>query len=103
MIHNTQSAKISQNQDGRNIYAIMKIMCLHGYHHNGFVATHALRHMIYSLCVIYVHHVPKCMSCDKCFAVITGRAYCYIYMIYKTNQVQMEVLVATDKKCRNEK
>ena len=33
----------------------MKTMCLPGYHHNGFVATHALGHMMYSL--------PKCKLC----------------------------------------
>ena len=45
MIHDKQSAQISEKQDDRNIYAIMKTMCSHGYHHNGFVATHALGHM----------------------------------------------------------
>ena len=30
------------------IYAIMKAMCPPGYHNNGFVATHALGHMMYS-------------------------------------------------------
>ena len=29
------------------IYEIMKTMCPPGYHHNGFIATHALGHMIY--------------------------------------------------------
>ena len=48
MIHDTQSAQISQKQDERNIYVIMKTMCPPGYHHNGFVATHALGHMMYS-------------------------------------------------------
>ena len=47
MIHDTQSAQISQKQDERNIYVIMKTMCPSGYHHNGFVATHALGHMMY--------------------------------------------------------
>ena len=47
MIHDTQSAQISHKQDERNIYVIMKIMCPPGYHHNGFVATHALGHMMY--------------------------------------------------------
>ena len=50
----------------------MKTMCPPGYHHNGFVATHA-------------HHVPKCMSCHKAIVVITGRAHCfhdYIYIYY---------------------
>ena len=44
----TQSAQISQKQDGRNIYVIMKTMCPPGYHHNSFAATHALGHMMYS-------------------------------------------------------
>ena len=30
------------------IFIIMKIMCPPGYHHNGFMATHALGHMMYS-------------------------------------------------------
>ena len=47
MIHDTQSAQILQKQDERNIYIIMKTMCPPGYHHNGFVATHALGHMMY--------------------------------------------------------
>ena len=47
-MHNTQSAQISQKQDGHNIYVIMKTMCPPGYHHNGFMATHALGHMMYS-------------------------------------------------------
>ena len=38
MIHDTQSAQISQKQYERNIYVIMKTMCPPGYHHNGFVA-----------------------------------------------------------------
>ena len=47
MIHDTQSAQISQKQDSRNTYAIVKTICPPSYHHNGFVATHALGHMIY--------------------------------------------------------
>ena len=47
VIHNTHSAQISQKQDERNLYAIMKTMCPSGCHHNGFVATHALGHMMY--------------------------------------------------------
>ena len=44
MIHDTQSAQILQKQDGHNTYAIMKTMCPPSFHHNGFVATHALGH-----------------------------------------------------------
>ena len=33
-------------QDEYNMYEIMKTMCPPGYHHNGFVTTHALGHMM---------------------------------------------------------
>ena len=39
------------------IYAIMKTVCPPGYHHNGFVATHALKHMMYGLMHIYIHNL----------------------------------------------
>ena len=42
VMHDTQSAQISQKQDERNICVIMKTMCPPVYHHNGFVATHSL-------------------------------------------------------------
>ena len=42
----------------------MKTMCPPGYHHNGFVTTHALGHM-YG------------MSCEQAIIVITGRAHCF--------------------------
>ena len=51
MIHDTQSAQISQKQDERNIYVIMKTMCPPGYHRNDFLATHALGHMMYGTIV----------------------------------------------------
>ena len=47
MIHETQNAQISHKQDRRNIYAIMKTMCLPSYHHSGFVKIHALGHKMY--------------------------------------------------------
>ena len=65
----------------------MKTMCPPGYHHNGFVATHALGHMMYGyhvyiMCTSTVHHVPKCMSCHKAIVVITGRTHCFHDNIY---------------------
>ena len=41
MIHDRQSAQISQKQDMRYIYVIMKTICPPGYHHNDFMATWA--------------------------------------------------------------
>ena len=32
----------------------MKTMCPPGYHHNGFVGTHALGHMMYIYIYIYI-------------------------------------------------
>ena len=42
VIHDTQSAQISQEQDERNVHVIMKTMCPPGYHHNGFMTTHSM-------------------------------------------------------------
>ena len=40
------------------LYVIMKTMCPPGYHHNGFVATHALGHVyIYIYIYIYIYMV----------------------------------------------
>ena len=50
----------------------MKRMHPPGYHHNGFVATHALGHRMY-------RRVPKCMM------VITGRAHCFHDYVHLTS------------------
>ena len=47
VIHDTQSAQISQMQDEHNIYVIMKTICPPSYPHNGYVATYALGHIMY--------------------------------------------------------
>ena len=52
-MHDTQHAQISQKQDGRNIYAIMKTVCHFGYHNNDLVATHAFGYVIYG-CMLLV-------------------------------------------------
>ena len=58
----------------------MKTMCLSGYHHNGFVETHTLGHM---MCTMLLH-VPKCMSCHEAIVVINGRAHYFHDCIYIT-------------------
>ena len=40
------------------MHAIMKTMCPPGYHHNGFVATHALGHMMYG----YIYYIYMYVS-----------------------------------------
>ena len=49
------------------IYIYMKTMCPPGYHHNSFVATHALGHIMYSYIYIYIYILY---------------IYIYIYYIY---------------------
>ena len=58
----------------------MKTMRPPDYHYNGFVATHALGHMMYGM----MHTMPKCMSCHKAIVVITGRAHCFRDCVYIT-------------------
>ena len=59
MIPDTQSAQISQKQDWRNMYVIMKTMCPPGYHHSHCGAI----------------------------VVITGRAHCFHDYIYLSTAV----------------
>ena len=45
----------------------MKTMCPPGYHHNGFMATHALAHMMYIYIYIYIYMyiIFKCHPVSK--------------------------------------
>ena len=52
------------------MYVIMKTMSPPKYHHNGFVAAHALGHMNRTSCA-------QVQSCHKAIEVITGRARCF--------------------------
>ena len=74
MIHNTQSAQMSQNQDGRNIHAVMKTMCRPGYHQNGFVATHALGAMMSCNYCHFLHNTmllqPAWLSVIGCSGIV---------------------------------
>ena len=70
MIHDTQSAQISQKQDERNIYAIMKTMCPPGYHHN------------VRLCTI-MHELPQ----SHC-----GDNYIYLYYIFIYLYININIL-----------
>ena len=48
----------------------MKTMYPPGYHHNGFVATHALGHMMYGLYIyIYIYYVYIIYIYKVCMSV----------------------------------
>ena len=58
------------------IYSIMKTICPPGYHHNGFVATHALGDMM------YIHPSCFCEIWALCVLWITSdHLYKYIHYI----------------------
>ena len=66
-------------------HVIMKTMCPPSYHHNGFVATHALGQLMRQcgngFVATYVHELPQ----SKAIVVITGRANCfhdYMYIMH---------------------
>ena len=40
----TEFSNLIEARDKRNTYAVMKTLCPPGYHHDGFVASHALLH-----------------------------------------------------------
>ena len=56
----------------------MKTMCPPGCHHNGFVATHALGHMMYG---IFFQNIQ---SIRFVIVAITVRSHCFHHNIYIT-------------------
>ena len=67
------------------IYVIMKTMCPPGYHHNGFVETHALGHTMYgyTLLIPMKQRVLNKLSKEH-NGTRSGRAYCFHDNIYIT-------------------
>ena len=52
------------------IYAIIKAICPPGYRCNGFVATHALEHMVHIVFMITYILRPSCF-CDQSCLIMT--------------------------------
>ena len=59
----------------------MKTICPPGYHHNGFVATHALGHMMYGYDHLYIYMYIY--------------IYIYIYNLYDIWEVKSAKTVST--------
>ena len=57
----------------------MKTMCPPGYHHNGFVATHAIGHM---MCGLYIIIIRYALSLKCSILAVNNRAI-YTRMIKK--------------------
>ena len=51
-------------------------MCSPGYHHNGFVATHALGHMMYRTSCAQNHHRPYIMCVQTVQHGFTPQSHC---------------------------
>ena len=58
----------------------MKTMCPHDYHHNGFVPTHALGHMMYIYTYKYIYIYTNVYT--HIYIHICIYIYMYIYNIY---------------------
>ena len=58
----------------------MKKMCPHDYHHNGFVPTHALGHMMYIYTYKYIYIYTNVYT--YIYIHICIYIYMYIYNIY---------------------
>ena len=92
MIHDTQSApQISQKQDEHNIYVIMKTMCPPGYHHNGFVATHALGHMMYSYTLLVPMNQSVLNKLNKEHN-ISGHKWFTTHRVLKSHRSKMSII-----------
>ena len=64
------------------MYVIMKTMCPPGYHHNGFVATHALGHIMYGL-YIYGLYIYKYICICVYICVLCIYIMYILYEIYE--------------------
>ena len=62
----------------------MKTLCPPGYHHNGFVATHALGHMMYGYTLLVPMNQRVLNKQNKECKGHTGRAHCFHNCIYIT-------------------
>ena len=93
MIHDTQSAQISQKQDGRNIHVQSWKQCA-----LPVITAMALWQVMPWTHVVHdAHHVPKCMTCHKAILGITRGAHCfhdwiYIY-IYKYIYIHIHICI----------
>ena len=85
-MHDTQSVHISLKQDEHNVYVIMKTMCPSSYHHNGFVATHALGHMMYGYTLLVPMKQRVLKSHRSKISIIYNNIYnkyiIYMYIVY---------------------
>ena len=55
----------------------MKTMCPPGYHHNGFVATHVLRHILFGYILLLVPMNQRVLNKQS---KDTSKIYIYIYI-----------------------
>ena len=70
-----------------NVYVIMKTMYPPGYHHDGFVATHALGHMMYGYALLVPINQRVLNKLSKEHSLVHWYQQCitaHIYIIYIT-------------------
>ena len=73
----------------------MKTMCPPGYHHNGFVATHALGHMMYGYLASVRFEHSVCRG-----SLMTTNIYIYIYIYVYNLPIVLPVSFKTTENLR---
>ena len=91
MIHDTQSAQISQKQDEHNIYVIVKTMCPPDYLCNGFVATHALGRMMYGYTLLIPMNQSVLNKLNKEYN-ISGHMWPTTHRVLKSRRSTMSII-----------
>ena len=69
----------------------MKTMCPHIFHHNGFVATHALGHMMYGTTLL-VHIKKRVLNKQGKERDISGLKSSTPQRVLKSNRTKMNVI-----------
>ncbi len=54
------------------------------------IEMHVIRKIRWNKIYIYIYPVPKFRSCHKAIMVITGRAHCYTFCIFRSLLMQFE-------------
>ena len=80
-----------QNQDKRNIYVIMKTMRPPDYYHNGFVATHALGHMMWPNAWVATKSLWWCADNQEGTLFSWKISYAKYYLMQHTNHIKKKI------------
>ena len=86
-----KSVQILQKQDEHYIHVVMKTMYPPGYHHNSFVATNALGHMMYSYTLLVPMNQSVLNKLNKEHN-ISGHKWFTTHRVLKSHRSKMSIM-----------